>query len=81
LAGDIRDSLAAAGIPESSYLGADGLYGRADLAGLNLAEYPAVLVELGNMRNAEDAALLESPDGRARYAAAVTGGIVTFLSR
>lgn len=81
LAGDIRDSLAAAGIPESSYLGADGLYGRADLAGLNLAEYPAVLVELGNMRNAGDAALLESPDGRARYAAAVTGGIVTFLSR
>jgi N-acetylmuramoyl-L-alanine amidase len=80
LAGDIRDSLAAAGIPESSYLGADGLYGRPDLAGLNLAEYPAVLVELGNMRNADDAALLESADGRARYAAAVTSGIVAFLS-
>lgn len=79
LAGAVRDSLAAAGIPESSYLGADGLYGRADLAGLNLAEYPAVLVELGNMRNADDAALLGSPDGRARYAAAVTSGIVTFL--
>lgn len=80
LAGDIRDSLAAAGIPASSYLGADGLYGRPDLAGLNLAEYPAVLVELGNMRNADDAALLESADGRARYAAAVTSGIVAFLS-
>ncbi len=80
LAGAIRDSLAAAGIPESSYLGADGLYGRPDLAGLNLAEYPAVLVELGNMRNADDAAQLESPDGRARYAAAVTSGIVAFLS-
>jgi N-acetylmuramoyl-L-alanine amidase len=80
LAGDIRDSLAAAGIPESSYLGADGLYGRPDLAGLNLAEYPAVLVELGNMRNPDDAALLESADGRARYAAAVTSGIVAFLS-
>lgn len=79
LAGDIRDALAAAGIPASSYLGADGLYGRADLAGLNLAEYPAVLVELGNMRNADDAALLESADGRARYAAAVTSGIVAFL--
>ncbi|MEO6792370.1 MAG: Rv3717 family N-acetylmuramoyl-L-alanine amidase [Mycobacterium sp.] len=81
LAGDVRDSLAAAGIPESSYLGADGLYGRADLAGLNLAEYPAVLVELGNMRNADDAAQLESPDGRAGYAAAVTSGIVAYLSR
>ncbi|WP_067976714.1 Rv3717 family N-acetylmuramoyl-L-alanine amidase [Mycolicibacter icosiumassiliensis] len=81
LADDIRDSLTAAGIPQSSYLGADGLYGRADLAGLNLAEYPAVLVELGNMRNAQDAALLESADGRAQYAAAVTSGIVTYLSR
>ncbi|ORW14838.1 N-acetylmuramoyl-L-alanine amidase [Mycolicibacter nonchromogenicus] len=81
LAGDIRDSLVAAGIPPSSYLGADGLYGRADLAGLNLAEYPAVLVELGNMRNAQDAALLESADGRAQYASAVTNGIVAYLSR
>nr|WP_046282692.1 Rv3717 family N-acetylmuramoyl-L-alanine amidase [Mycobacterium sp. UM_NZ2] len=81
LAGDIRDSLLATGIPQSSYLGADGLYGRADLAGLNLAEYPAVLVELGNMRNAQDAALLESADGRAQYAAAVTNGIVAYLSR
>ncbi|MEB3022080.1 Rv3717 family N-acetylmuramoyl-L-alanine amidase [[Mycobacterium] crassicus] len=80
LARAVRDSLAAAGIPESSYLGADGLYGRADLAGLNLAEYPAVLVELGNMRNADDAAQLESPEGRSRYAAAVTHGIVAFLS-
>lgn len=79
LAGAVRDALAAGGFPESSYLGSNGLYGRADLAGLNLAEYPAVLVELGNMRNAEDAALLESPDGRARYAAAVTSGILAFL--
>lgn len=81
LAGDIRDSLTAAGIPQSSYLGADGLYGRADLAGLNLAEYPAVLVELGNMRNSDDAAQLGSADGRARYAEAVTSGIVAYLSR
>lgn len=80
LAGSIRDAMAAAGIPESSYLGADGLYGRADLAGLNLAEYPAVLVELGNMRNADDAGQLGSAEGRQRYAAAVTGGIVAFLS-
>lgn len=79
LATAIRDAMAAAGIPESSYLGSDGLYGRADLAGLNLAEYPAVLVELGNMNNSDDAAQLESADGRARYAAAVTHGIVNFL--
>lgn len=80
LATTMRDALAAAGLPESDYLGSNGLYGRADLAGLNLAQYPAILVELGNMKNGADAAQLESPDGRARYAAAVTQGAVNYLS-
>lgn len=80
LATTMRDALAGAGIPESTYLGSNGLYGRADLAGLNLAQYPAVLVELGNMRNGDDAAQLESPQGRAHYAQAVTAGIVNFLT-
>ena len=61
-------------------MGSNGLYGRADLAGLNLAQNPAVLVELGNMKNGADAAQMESPDGRATFAAAVTQGIVTYLS-
>ena len=79
LANAMRSALIAAGFPPSNYAGSDGLYGRADLAGLNFAEYPAVLVELGNMKNAEDAAVMESADGRARYAAAVTQGIVAYL--
>jgi len=76
----MRDALAAAGFEPSTYRGSDGLYGRADLAGLNLALYPAVLVELGNMKNADDAAVMQSADGRARYAAAVTQGIVAYLN-
>ena len=80
LAHAIRDALVAAGYQPSTYVGSDGLYGRADLAGLNFAQYPAVLVELGNMRNADEAAQMESPDGRARYAAAVTSGITAFLN-
>jgi N-acetylmuramoyl-L-alanine amidase len=80
LANTMRDALLAAGFQPSNYIGSGGLYGRADLAGLNLAEYPAVLVELGNMRNAEDAARMQSPDGRAKYATAVTNGIVAFLN-
>ncbi|OBG41499.1 Rv3717 family N-acetylmuramoyl-L-alanine amidase [Mycobacterium sp. E3198] len=80
LARTMRDALVQAGFHPSTYIGSDGLYGRADLAGLNLADYPAVLVELGNMKNAEEAARMESPDGRARYAAAVTQGIVAFLN-
>jgi N-acetylmuramoyl-L-alanine amidase len=79
LAQTMRDSLVAAGLQPSTYIGSNGLYGRADLAGLNLAEYPAILVELGNMRNSDDAAQMESPDGRAKYAAAVTQGIVAYL--
>jgi N-acetylmuramoyl-L-alanine amidase len=79
LATVMRDSLVAAGMAESTYIGAGGLYGRADLAGLNLAQYPAVLVEMGNMRNAGDAAQMESPDGRQRYADAVAAGIVAYL--
>lgn len=80
LAHAMRDALAQSGLQPANYIGSDGLYGRDDLAGLNLAQYPAVLVELGNMKNAGDAARMESADGRAAYAAAVTRGIVAFLS-
>ena len=80
LAHTMRDSLATAGFQPSTYIGSDGLYGRADLAGLNLAEYPAILVELGNMKNSDEAAQMKSADGRANYAAAVTQGIVTYLN-
>ena len=81
LAGTIRDFLSGAGFRKSDYVGNDGLYGRADLAGLNFAEYPAVLVELGNMRNPGDAATMETVEGRARYAQAVTNGIVAYLQQ
>ena len=79
LAQTMRDSLVGGGLQPATYIGSDGLYGRADLAGLNLAEYPAILVELGNMKNSDDAAQMETPDGRARFAAAVTQGIVAYL--
>jgi len=75
----MRDQLAASGIPEANYIGKDGLYGRSDLAGLNLAQYPSILVELGNMKNPVDSSLMESPDGRQKYADAVVKGIVAYL--
>jgi N-acetylmuramoyl-L-alanine amidase len=77
----MRDQLVAAGLQPSTYRGTDGLYGRADLAGLNLAQYPSILIEMGNMKNPADAAVLESSDGRARYAAAVVSGITAYLSQ
>lgn len=81
LARIMRDQLQASGIPPANYIGSDGLYGRADLAGLNLAQYPAVLVELGNMKNPADDALITSADGRQKYAAAVVKGIAGFLGQ
>lgn len=81
LATVMRDAMAAAGMQPSTYVGSNGLYGRADLAGLNLAEYPAILVETGNMRNADEAAQMETADGRQRYAEAITQGIVTYLTQ
>ncbi|MFZ2530452.1 MAG: Rv3717 family N-acetylmuramoyl-L-alanine amidase [Rhodococcus sp. (in: high G+C Gram-positive bacteria)] len=79
LATSIRDALVTAGITPSTYLGVDGLVGRDDLTGLNLSQRPSVLVETGNMRNANDAALMTDPAGRAQLARAVVAGIVVFL--
>ena len=36
LANTMRDSLVASGLQPSTYIGSNGLYGRADLTGLNL---------------------------------------------
>jgi len=75
----MRDQLQASGIPPANYIGQDGLYGRSDLAGLNLAQYPSVLVECGNMKNPVDSGLMESPEGRQKYADAVVKGIAAYL--
>jgi N-acetylmuramoyl-L-alanine amidase len=80
LAKIMRDQMVASGMPAANYIGSDGLYGRSDLTGLNLAQYPAVLVECGNMKNPADSALMESPEGRQKIATAVVQGIAAFLA-
>jgi N-acetylmuramoyl-L-alanine amidase len=69
------------GLTPSTYIGTDGYETRSDLAGLNLSTVPKVLVECGNMKNPGDVALMESPTGRARIAAAIADGIISFLSQ
>jgi len=76
----MRDQLQASGLVPATYIGQGGLNGRSDLTGLNLAQYPSILVEMGNMKNPADAALIESPDGRQKYADAVVRGIAAFLA-
>lgn len=62
----MRDQLVAAGLTPSTYIGSNGLYGRSDLTGLNLARYPSILVETGNMKNANGTAQMESAGGALR---------------
>jgi N-acetylmuramoyl-L-alanine amidase len=80
LAVALHDALVrSSGLVPSTYVGTNGYFPRSDLAALNLATGPATFLELGNMRNAEDAALLSSASGRQQIAAAVAAGILTYL--
>ncbi|MGQ0779080.1 MAG: N-acetylmuramoyl-L-alanine amidase [Pseudonocardiales bacterium] len=79
LAEALAAALRAGGFAPANYVGSEGLDARSDLAGLNLAQIPAALVECANMRNPQEAALVSTPTGRARYAAAITDGIMAWL--
>jgi N-acetylmuramoyl-L-alanine amidase len=80
LGNDVRSALLKyTSMPESNYDGHDGLISRNDLAGLNLATQPKVLVECGNMRNATDARLLTASWFQRRLARALAAALVTFL--
>jgi N-acetylmuramoyl-L-alanine amidase len=79
LATRVRNALVGAGVPPANYVGRNGLDERDDLGGLNLSTVPAVLVEMGNMRSAEEAAKLESPTYRAQLAGALALGLRHFL--
>jgi N-acetylmuramoyl-L-alanine amidase len=68
-------------MPVSDYYGTDGFAYRDDLAGLNLATQPKVLIESGNMRNARDARLLTSTRFQQAEAKALEAAMITFLGR
>jgi N-acetylmuramoyl-L-alanine amidase len=76
-----NDLASSSGLVPSTYVGTNGYFYRDDLAGLNLSTNPTAFLELGNMRNAHDAALQSSAAGRARLSAAVAAGILAFLGR
>ena len=75
----LRNALLAGGFHDSTYIGSQGISLRPDLAGLNLAARPTALVECANMRNAAEAKVVSSAEGRQRYAVALAGGILAFL--
>lgn len=79
LAAALAAALRGGGFSAADYIGSGGLDARSDLAGLNLARIPAVLVECANMRNPAEAARVSTPGGRERYAAAISEGIIAWL--
>lgn len=83
MAAKIRDAFGAGtGMPRSTYTGeGQGITRRADLAGLNLSNVPAVMLEAGNLRHTGDAALLSNHAYRLREAHALAAGIQAALDR
>ena len=79
LARAVRSGLSSAGLSYADYIGSSGMDVRTDLGTLNMSDVPAAMVELGNMRNAADAARMSSSSGQARYAAALASGVSAFL--
>ncbi|GAA2714433.1 hypothetical protein GCM10010315_21670 [Streptomyces luteosporeus] len=68
------------GSAPSNYIGkGTGLDTRSDLGGLNLSVVPKVFIECGNMRDAQDAALLTDADWRQKAAQGIADGITDFL--
>ncbi len=81
LATAVRNGLTDAGLSVANYYAKNGLITRTDLGTLNWSDVPIVMVELGNMKNATDAARMTSPSGRTRYANGIVLGIRRYLGR
>lgn len=81
LAADVRTAVQhEAGMPRSNYIGRGTAFSvRSDLGTLNFAQVPAVMMEMGNMRNAKDARLFTSGSWRSKAATALADGITAFL--
>jgi N-acetylmuramoyl-L-alanine amidase len=71
--------LARTRMPVSNYDGKNGFAYRSDLAGLNLTKVPKMLIEVGNMKNPTDAAMLTSASFQQSLARALMAAIIKFL--
>lgn len=81
LAKAMRGGLLDAGLPIANYYARNGIKKRTDLGTLNMSDVPAIMVELGNMKNASDARRMTTKSGRARYASGLVAGIRAFLGQ
>lgn len=79
LAESLLAALEEAGFPPSNMV--DGaLMPRSDLATLNHSERPAVMMELAEFRNPDEAAAVQDPEVRQQYAEALAQGLTAWLA-
>jgi N-acetylmuramoyl-L-alanine amidase len=81
LAVAMREGLKGAGLSIANYYATNGLKTRTDLGTLNCSDVPVVEIEMGNMKNAGDAARMTTRTGRQVYANGVILGIRRYLGR
>lgn len=67
------------GMPIADYVAEGGFSVRDDLGGLTLSDVPVVFLEAGNMRNVEDAALLQDAAFQEAIAQAIAEAVVVFM--
>ena len=78
----VHAGLVDAGATVANDYGGTGYSVRTDLGTLNRSNVPVVMVELGNMRNAVDAAHMTSTTyRRSVYARGLAAGLTTFVTR
>ena len=74
------EGMAKAGATRSTYISGQTLVWN-DVTTLNFSDVPAVLVEVGNMRNAEEARLMRTRQGQNDYAAWLVAGVKAAVRR
>ena len=80
LATSMIAGMKAAGAPPSNYIGGQLMVSR-DTTSLNVSNVPTVTIEVGNMRNAEEARRMSSSAGQKQYAEWLYAGIERYFSR
>ena len=77
-AADMIAGMKAAGAPPSTYIAGQRMVSR-EQSTLNFSDVPTVIVEVGNMRNKQDAALMMSTAGQRNYATWLLAGVDRFF--
>lgn len=76
----MHDAMVAAGATSSTYI-TGGIAVTPEMSTLNFSDVPIVLIELGNMRNSQEAAAMETAKGQSRYARWLVAGIKAAVKR